>query len=325
MYNSYILQVFGAHLAPKKACLKEAFTMSNRDATEAAIATDNAGDSHAPTAEDDTRTFLNSTLVVPTGTLTKKRKYIDLTGVPSQPLILKNELSRTGYADNSRTRPTTAESSRFTGVYHDRAQGKWKAQIFADGAVRAIGLYDREEDAAAGYARAAFKYKARTPTHTYAGLDLSRVPAQPLIRGETSSGYKGVKKNKTRWEARIATTRGTPPKTLGTFDTPELAAGIYARAAYYLERRGDARERTASRDRDEETSAPGGARERRRDAGTRDTAAAAAGTREEGTVSDSVALEQEPAAAVVGEPKLCHNVPALECQNDYDSVERVAV
>jgi len=54
-----------------------------------------------------------------------------------------------------------------------------------------------------------------------------------LIHSETSkSGYKGVKRNKSRWEA---TFNG---KNLGTFDTKEEAAGIYARARYYVDKGG---------------------------------------------------------------------------------------
>ena len=69
--------------------------------------------------------------------------------------------------------------------------------------------------------------------HIYGGLDLSNIPEQQeLITSNSSSGYKGVKKNKKRWEARV--TIGKILKTLGTFDTPEQAAQIYARAVCYL-------------------------------------------------------------------------------------------
>jgi len=62
-------------------------------------------------------------------------------------------------------------------------------------------------------------------------MDLSSVPPQPLIRRDNvASGYKGVHKNKERWEARI---KGV---ALGTFDSREEAAGIYARAVYYINR-----------------------------------------------------------------------------------------
>jgi len=69
--------------------------------------------------------------------------------------------------------------------------------------------------------------------HIYGGLDLSNIPEQQeLITSNSNSGYKGVKKNKKRWEARV--TIGKTLKTLGTFDTPEQAAQIYARAVCYL-------------------------------------------------------------------------------------------
>jgi len=45
-----------------------------------------------------------------------------------------------------------------------------------------------------------------------------------------------VKKNKKRWEARISIEK--IPKTLGTFDTPEEAAQVYARAVCYLNQHG---------------------------------------------------------------------------------------
>lgn len=61
---------------------------------------------------------------------TKKAPFIDLDGVPAQPLILKNGLSHTDYKDNSRRRPIKEGSSKYTGVYRDsNNKGFWKAQI----------------------------------------------------------------------------------------------------------------------------------------------------------------------------------------------------
>ena len=58
-----------------------------------------------------------------------------------------------------------------------------------------------------------------------------------MIRNEKAkSGYKGVKPNKSRWEARINVNGVTV--TLGTFDSKEEAAEIFARAEYYLSKRG---------------------------------------------------------------------------------------
>lgn len=103
--------------------------------------------------------------------------------------------------------------------------------MMMEGNVRSLGYYISEEDAAAVYAKAAFKYKTKKASETYGGYNLSDVPPQPLIRKENcASGFRGVHKNKERWEARI---KGT---ALGTFDTPEEAAGIYARALHYLNR-----------------------------------------------------------------------------------------
>jgi len=168
-----------------------------------------------------------------------KKPAIDLTGIPPQPLILKNGLSRSDYIDNSRRRPVKdGISSKYTGVYFDQQSGKWRAQIMVDGSVCSIGSYQSEEEAAADYARAAFKHKARGSHKLYGGMDLSDVPEdQPLIRSDTNaSGYKGVKAMKGRWQARIGNGNGKHV-TLGTFDTVEEAAGIYSRAVYYLEQK----------------------------------------------------------------------------------------
>mmetsp|Transcript_12586 Transcript_12586/g.23222 ORF Transcript_12586/g.23222 Transcript_12586/m.23222 type:complete len:345 (+) Transcript_12586:56-1090(+) len=168
------------------------------------------------------------------------RSFIDLANVPPQPLILKNKLICQG-------------SSKYTGVYFDQENNKWKAQIMADGSVRSIGYYKKEEEAAADYARAAFKYKSKKVYKLYGGLDLSSVPEQPLIRNKTSaSGYKGVKKMRGAWQARIRTGRSKETETtLGTFDAVEEAAGIYVRAVYYLEQMGGSKCPTATGPRDQ--------------------------------------------------------------------------
>eukprot|EP00984_Skeletonema_dohrnii_P027090 scaffold16542_cov152-Skeletonema_dohrnii-CCMP3373.AAC.6 len=159
---------------------------------------------------------------------------VDLNDVPPQPLILKNDLSQSKeYNDNTRRRNVREGSSKHTGVYFAKDVNKWKAQIMIEGIVRSIGYYEIEEDAAADYARAVFKYKPKKGYATYGGLDLKGIPDQPLIRSETSkSGYMGVKRNKSRWEATLN------GKNLGTFDTKEQAAGIYARARYYVDKGG---------------------------------------------------------------------------------------
>eukprot|EP00985_Skeletonema_marinoi_P008610 scaffold3934_cov78-Skeletonema_marinoi.AAC.3 len=164
-----------------------------------------------------------------------RQNFVDLNDVPPQPLILKNDLSQSKeYSDNTRRRNVREGSSKYTGVYFEKGMNKWKAQIMIEGIARSIGYYEIEEEAAADYARAVFKYKPKKGYATYGGLDLKGIPDQPLIYSETSkSGYKGVKRNKSRWEARLNT------KNLGTFDTKEEAAGIYARARYYVDKGGE--------------------------------------------------------------------------------------
>lgn len=78
---------------------------------------------------------------------------------------------------------------------HDKEKKKWKAQIKVQGKLRSIGHYDKEEDAAADCARAAFKHKPAKPSpQTHGGWDLSGVPNDlPLIRKEgNASGCFGV-------------------------------------------------------------------------------------------------------------------------------------
>ena len=72
---------------------------------------------------------------------------IDLSHVPQQPLILK---SIEGIKEGS---------SKYLGVYFDKTAKKWSAKIVVDGMLRHIGWYKNEEEAAADYARAVFKYK----------------------------------------------------------------------------------------------------------------------------------------------------------------------
>ena len=50
-------------------------------------------------------------------------------------------------------------TSKYQGVCFDKSVKKWKARIRIDGKLRHIGYYENEEEAAADYARAVFKYK----------------------------------------------------------------------------------------------------------------------------------------------------------------------
>jgi hypothetical protein len=73
-----------------------------------------------------------------------KPKFIDLTDVPPQPPILKSS-SKNG-------------TSKYEGVFFNKASTKWQARISVDGNRHYIGYYDNEEEAAIDYARAVSKY-----------------------------------------------------------------------------------------------------------------------------------------------------------------------
>jgi hypothetical protein len=169
---------------------------------------------------------------------------IDLSDVPNQPLILKHQVDL--YRDNTRQRPVNEKTaSKYMGVYWEKNAGgmnKWHAQIMVDKRVYNLGKYPSEEGAAQVYANAAYKYKkSKAPSGVYGGLDLSNVPKQPLIYRlilesavAPASKYKGVKRCRNKWQARIAMNGRS--KELGTFDTEEAAAAIYAKAAFLVEK-----------------------------------------------------------------------------------------
>jgi len=128
---------------------------------------------------------------------TKKRQrvdafVIDLTGVPPQsPIPISAGRIKEG-------------ASKYTGVTFNKAMNnKWQAKIRIDGKQRHIGTYENEEEAAADYARAVFKYrgqgaldKAREQNSFI--IDLSDVPPQPPVPKsaghikEGASKYTGV-------------------------------------------------------------------------------------------------------------------------------------
>eukprot|EP00985_Skeletonema_marinoi_P014016 scaffold7020_cov141-Skeletonema_marinoi.AAC.11 len=74
---------------------------------------------------------------------------IDLSDAPPQPPIPKS---------SGRIKEG---ASKYTGVTFNKQKNKWQAQISIDGKQRRIGYYENEEEAAADYARAVFKYKGQ--------------------------------------------------------------------------------------------------------------------------------------------------------------------
>jgi len=68
----------------------------------------------------------------------------------------------------------------------------------------------------------------------YNGLDLRGVPDQPLVRSKRSTtGYRGVKSYGGTFTVRIGSGVNGKCICLGTYETAEEAAGIYARATFY--------------------------------------------------------------------------------------------
>ena len=178
-----------------------------------------------------------------------KLPELDLSNVPEQEPILKDGSSYL-FEDNTRARPAVTEhASKYRGVYYDKSAKRWKAQMMIDGRVRHLGFFDKEEEAGRCYAKAAYKFKAPKKSRTTicctgnsnTAMDLSNVPEQPLIPNRTGTGYQGVKKCRKQWQARITYTSENNGQSslhhLGTFDTAEEAAQVYAKAKYLLERK----------------------------------------------------------------------------------------
>jgi hypothetical protein len=159
---------------------------------------------------------------------------IDLSGVPPQSPILKpaNRIKE--------------GSSKYAGVCFNKAMKKWIARIKIDGKNLHIGYYEDEEEAAADYARALFKYKGTEAlakaknrnSYGVAAMDLSDVPPQSPIQRpvnrikEGSSKYAGVCYNKRskKWVAKIRI--DGKMRHIGLYENEEEAAVDYAGALF---------------------------------------------------------------------------------------------
>eukprot|EP00984_Skeletonema_dohrnii_P000070 scaffold23_cov101-Skeletonema_dohrnii-CCMP3373.AAC.5 len=164
----------------------------------------------------------------------RKSIIIDLSDVPPQPSIPKSE----GRIKDG--------ASKYTGVHFNKPMNKWQAQISIDGKRQCIGYYDNEEEAAADYARAVFKYKGQgvrdkareTKEENSSFIDLSNVPPQPPIpksaghNKEGASKYTGVTfyKPMNKWKAQIYI--DGKQRGIGYYDNEEEAAADYARAVF---------------------------------------------------------------------------------------------
>ena len=81
----------------------------------------------------------------------------------------------------------------------------------------------------------------------YGGLDLSSIPEQvELIKSRTSqSGFKGVTENRSgTWKVKARIEKGGGEKVIGSYNTKEEAALVYARIALYFKKYGKISART---------------------------------------------------------------------------------
>ena len=156
------------------------------------------------------------------------KQKIDLTGVPEQPLILKPN----GKGNSA---------SKYQGVHFNKLNRRWMANIIISGKQYYIGTYHTEENAAADYARAMYKYRGWSggskPQQAEKKIDLTGVEEQKLIlkpngKGNSSSKYVGVHFNKEdrKWRASIMISGKN--HYIGSYHTEEKAAQDYARAAF---------------------------------------------------------------------------------------------
>ena len=159
---------------------------------------------------------------------------LDLSDVPHDiPPIMRNSLPPE-YSDNSRKRPVKQGTTPYMGVSY-QSDGKFRAQIFVLGKIHNLGSYATPREAAIVYARAAYKYKARRVAKLVFGpIDLRQTPSdvKPIPGSNPKVKYKGVKLNKARYSARISY-QGRVVE-MGTYDTPEEAGTVYARAAIFV-------------------------------------------------------------------------------------------
>eukprot|EP00984_Skeletonema_dohrnii_P021387 scaffold10675_cov107-Skeletonema_dohrnii-CCMP3373.AAC.1 len=179
---------------------------------------------------------------------------IDLSDVPPQPPIPKS------------SGKIKEGASKYTGVHFNKQTNKWRVQINIKGKNRTIGYYENEEEAAADYARAVFKYKGQGALDKARErraldnareqdsfiIDLSGVPPQPSISKSAglmgASKYTGVTFNKStnKWLAKIRI--DGKQQYIGSYENEEAAAVDYARAVFKYKGQGaldKARERRA--------------------------------------------------------------------------------
>jgi hypothetical protein len=125
------------------------------------------------------------------------------------------------------TKKATGKTSRFFGVTWNKQQSRWLAQVWRDGKMHHIGLYDDEVAAARDVDKWLLANERRR-----VNLDADDTPLE--WQKTYASVYVGVYKNGGSWQARIKVHGKYEPH--GTYRTQKEAALAFDRRARLLGR-----------------------------------------------------------------------------------------
>ncbi|KAK9851536.1 hypothetical protein WJX84_012092 [Apatococcus fuscideae] len=109
------------------------------------------------------------------------------------------------------------QSTRFRGVYKNRHDGKWRAEITSGRRKKSLGLYGRTAS------------PASVPTDMHQAA-MNSSPAHRMPRnalGKGSSKFRGVSWHKDNMKWRATIFKGSKPVHIGYFDSQETAARAY--------------------------------------------------------------------------------------------------
>ncbi|KAK9827231.1 hypothetical protein WJX74_011066 [Apatococcus lobatus] len=147
------------------------------------------------------------------------------------------------------------QSTRFRGVYKNRHDGKWRAEITSGRRKKSLGLYGSEEEAAQAYDRAALSLRGPGAFTNFAASRNNYAAIGRLTAGDpgsskpsagsrslaaanspTASRFMGVfwASDRQQWEARIWTRAGDQHRLVGRYESAEAAARAYDQAAVAL-------------------------------------------------------------------------------------------
>jgi hypothetical protein len=111
----------------------------------------------------------------------------------------------------------------------NRKEG-WQAQIWMNGKMTSLGYFNTLKQAAIAFDHAVHKHRLPTSKLNFPTMkhNLNNEPKGRKKQKVNSTGFRGIAKNKERWQARLAI--NGKRKCLGTFDTDTDAARAYDQA-----------------------------------------------------------------------------------------------